>query len=149
MKKFSFSLQRLMGYKEQILDVEITVLADMNAALNGFLAELSELESQHEQRGALLREKARAGISAVELETHKNYLTSLDFSIKQKKQQIKMQRMAIDKQMDKVREAKVEISTMEKLREKKLEEYNYAARKAEELMIEEFVSFSRTAEASV
>ena len=147
MKKFAFSLQRLLNYKEQIFDIERTVLADMRAILAGLEQELADMRAQQAQRSHELRQKAARGISAVEMETHKNYLTMLDFSIRQKMQQIEMQKAAIDKQADKVREAKIEISTMEKLKERKLEEYNHALSKAEELFIEEFVSNARAVEA--
>lgn len=147
MKKFSFSLQRLLGYKEQLLDAERAVLADMNAVLNRLIAERDDMQRQQAERCELLRQKALEGMSAIEMETHKNYLTALDFSIRQKKQQIEMQRAAIDRQTDKVREVKLEISSMEKLRERKLEEYNYTAAKEEELFIEEFVSYAKATEA--
>jgi len=140
MKKFNFSLQKLLDYKEQLFDVERTILGDMHAALNGMLEERDEMRRQHTGRSAELREKMIAGISAIEMETHKNFLTMLDFSIKQKEQQIELQRKAIDKQTDKVKEAKIELSTIEKLKERKLEDYNYEANKAEQAFIEEFVS---------
>lgn len=143
MKKFSFSLQKLLDYREQMLEAERTILADMNAILNGLIQEREELQQQQTDRSAQLRELTAGGISAMEMETHKNYLTMLDFTIRQKRQQIELQRRAIDQQTDKVREAKIEISTMEKLRERKLEEYNYGVQKAEEQMIEEFVSNAR------
>ena len=145
MKKFSFSLQKLLSYKEQILDTERTTLANMNAVLAGFMAELEEMQAQREERTAEFREKSKIGMPAIEMESHKNFLTSLDFLIKQKKLQIRLQKAAVDKQQTRVREVKIEISTMEKLRERKLEEYNYKHQKAEELFIEEFVSYGRTA----
>jgi len=145
MKKFSFSLQKLLHYKEQVLDVERTVLADMNAVLNALTAERDKMTCERGERVRWLRKKTASGIAAIEMESHKNFLTSLDFAIKNKEQQIKLQRAAVEKQQDKVREVKVEISTMEKLRERKLEEYNYKAQKADELFIEEFVSYGKSA----
>jgi flagellar FliJ protein len=143
MKKFSFSLQKLLNYKEQVLDIERTTLADMNAVLAGFVAELELLGAQRAHRVDEFREKSKTGMAAIEMDVHKNFLTSLDYSVKQKKQQIRLQRAAVDKQQSKVREVKIEISTMEKLRERKLEEYNFKNQKAEEIFIEEFVSYGR------
>lgn len=147
MKKFAFSLQKLLDYKEQMFDIEMTVLADMRAVLTRLEQELAEMKDDQNSRAAQLRQKMMRGIPAIEMETHKNYLTMLDFSIKQKAQQIEMQKVVIDKQADKVREAKIEISTMEKLKERKLEEYNHAAGKAEEIFIEEFVANANMAKA--
>ena len=140
MKKFAFSLQKLLNYKEQLFDAELTILADMRAALAKMEDELADMNAERATRTSDFCQKAAKGIPAIEVEMHKNYLTMLDFSIRQKQQQIEMQSKAIDKQAEKVRQAKMEISTMEKLRERKLEEYNHAASKAEELFIEEFVT---------
>jgi flagellar biosynthesis chaperone FliJ len=57
--------------------------------------------------------------------------------------QIALQQEAVERQMEKVREAKLEISSIEKLRERKLEEYNYLDNKAQEQFIEEFVSTAK------
>lgn len=147
MKKFSFSLQKLLDYKEQLFDAERRALADMRAALARMEQEREDMSAERATRTADFCQKAARGIPAVEVETHKNYLTMLDFSIRQKNQQIELQNQAIDKQADKVREAKLEISTIEKLRERKLEEYNYAASKEEELFIEEFVTNTKAVKA--
>ena len=146
MKKFLFPLQKLLDYKEQMLDIERTSLAQMNAVLAAFSKELSVLQKQHESRAAEFREKSKEGMPIVEMEIHKNYLSSLEDSIKNKKQQIKLQRAAVDKQQTKVRDVKIEVSTMEKLRERRLEEYNLKARKTEEIFIEEFISYKRAAQ---
>lgn len=146
-KKFSFSLQRLLSYKEQVFGVEQGVLAEMNARLTGLQQELADLELALRQGADEFNQQAAQGVSAMEIMQHKTYLGSLNESILQKKWEIKLQRQAIDRQTDKVREAKIEISTMEKLKEKKLEEYNYQENKAQELFIEEFISNKRVSAA--
>lgn len=140
MKKFSFSLQRLLRYKEQVFDIEQSILADMNAVMHQMKDALEHLQREHVTRSKEFNEKAASGTTVVEMQRHKHYMTTVDEAIVQKKLQIELQKQAIDKQTDKVREAKIEISTMEKLKEKKLEEYNHLATKAQELFIEEFVS---------
>ncbi|MCL2579660.1 MAG: flagellar export protein FliJ [Oscillospiraceae bacterium] len=149
MKKFAFSLQKLLDYKEQIFDIERSVLADMRAVLARLEQELTEMKDDQAARAGELRQKMMKGIPAIEMETHKNYLTMLDFSIKQKIQQIEMQKTVIEKQAEKVREAKIDISTMEKLKERKLEEYNHAVSKAEEIFIEEFVNNANLAKEAI
>lgn len=145
MKRFSFSLQKLLDYKEQLFDIERTILGDMRAALNRMLEELENLKKEHADRSRAFNEKAAAGTSVQEIELHKVYMRMIDYNIEQKIMQIDLQRRAIDKQTDKVREAKIEISTMEKLKERKIDEYNYKAMKADELFIDEFVNNKRAA----
>ncbi len=146
MKRFSFSLEKLLGYRQQVLETERIVLAEMNAALAGMIAERDRMQREEAERAGLLREKTAVGITAVEMESHKNYLTALDFQIRQKKQQIVLQRQAVDRQTERVREAMVEIKAIETLKERRLEEYNFAAQKADEIFIEEIVSSKRIAE---
>ncbi len=143
LKRFSFSLQKLLDYKEQVLEAERIVLNDMNAVLAKLLEEQAEMRRQREERKKRLDHLCAAGISAMEMETHKNFLIALDFTLKQKGQQIALQRQAIHRQMEKVREAKLEISTIEKLKERKQEAYHYLAQKEEERLIEEFVTTSK------
>lgn len=148
-KIFSFSLQRLLNYKEQLFDIERTILTDMNAELAKMNSELSELYREHREKSRELNNKLAVGVTPYEMAAHKNYLRVIEDAIVEKQKQIAMQQQAINKQMDKVREAKMEITTMEKLREKKLEEYNYKDTKEQELFIDEFVSHARAVESSV
>ena len=149
MKKFAFSLQKLLDYQQQMFEIELTVLGDMRAVLAAMEEDLENTKAESVQRAVNFRQKAAKGMPAIQMETHKNYMTMLDFTIKQKEQQIQMQIATIERQAEKVLEAKREISTIEKLRERKLEEYNHSVRKAEELFIEEFVGAARVAKAAV
>lgn len=142
-KKFTFSLEKLLRYREQVLEVERGVLADMNARLHALLQTLEQLRQRLHSGAQELNQKYAQGTTPPEIMRHKIYLDSLREEIRQQEIKIELQRQAIDRQTEKVREAKIEISTIEKLREKKLEEYNYLENKAQELFIEEFVSNQR------
>ena len=140
MKKFFFPLQNLMNFKEQILESERLVLGEMNAVLARLTEELARMLRERKERNELLIQESSNGILRYELAVHKNYLNALDFEIQQKYIQIDLQSEAIDRQTDKVRQAKMEVSTIEKLRERKQEEYRYQAMKADEQFIDEFVN---------
>ena len=140
MKKFVFSLQKLLDYRIQVLDAERATLADMNAVLRGFESELEAFQNERARRSSEYQERIREGVTPLDMEMHRNYLRTLDDAIFQKEVQIDMQRKVIDKQMDKVRETNMDISILEKLKENKLEEYNHLDQKEQELFIEEFVS---------
>lgn len=140
MKKFSFSLQRLLNYKEQVFDSESAVLAEMNAVLRNLIKERDGLLKDRQKRAEDFEQLSANGTTPLEMTMHQNYLRRLREELAQKEQQIELQRRAAEKQAAKVFEIKVEISTMEKLKERKLEEYNYQDQKAQELFIEEFVS---------
>ena len=143
MKKFSFSLQRLLDYREQVLEAERNTLAEMNAVMRQFVKELAEMEEDRANRKQELREVAAKGTGPYELQRHNTYLRSLDEDIHNKRVQIEMQQRVIDRQEERVREAIMEIQAIEKLKEHKVEEYEYLDRKEQELFIEEFVSNAR------
>lgn len=143
MKQFNFSLQKLLGYKEQVLEVERGVLSNMNARMSGLQLELEQLKNNARKSADDFNRQAAEGLTAIEMTRYKSYLNLLNEAISEKNWEIMLQKQAIERQTDKVREAKIEISSMEKLREKKLEEYHHQETKAEELFIEEFVSNKR------
>lgn len=145
MKRFTFSLQKLLNYKEQVFDNERGILVEMNAVLHTMRHELALLKIEQKRCAEELNSKYKNGVTMLEIVQHKVYLTSLGEAIVLKKDQITLQQQAIDCQTDKVREAKVEISTIEKLKEKKYEEYTHQVQKADELLIEEFVGNQRVA----
>ena len=140
MKKFQFSLQKLLDYKGQVFDAERGVLAGMHARLNELHEELEQMRAELRRSGDELTRKYAEGITSLEITRHKTYLSAIGDDIVLKQREIELQRQAIDRQTDKVREAKLEISTMEKLKEKKLEEYTYLENKLQEQFIEEYVS---------
>ncbi|MDL2232230.1 flagellar FliJ family protein [Ruminococcaceae bacterium OttesenSCG-928-L11] len=142
-KKFKFSLQKLLNYKEQLFEAERNILAEMNALLLSMQSELAGLYREHKEKSAAYLEQAVQGMTSLDMMMHKNYLLSVEEDIRNKIRQIELQQDAIDKQMDKVKEAKMEISSMEKLKEKKYKEYMYKDSKAQEQFIEEFVSTKR------
>lgn len=139
-KKFTFSLEKLLSYKDQLLEHEITVLTELNAHLNRLREELEALYANRKKQTDAMLLKFSQGTTAFEIQRHKHFIEVIDAQIEEKKLSIEKQQKLVAKQMEVVREAKMEVSTIEKLKEKKLEEYNYKENKAQELFIEEFVN---------
>lgn len=140
MKKFSFSLQRLLDYRKQMLDLERSKLANVNAALRSFEDELAAFKDERVRRARDYQDAIIEGLTPLDMEIYRNYLRTLDDNIFHKGVQVDMQRKVVEKQMDKVRETNMEITIMEKLKENRLAEYNYLDQKEQELFIEEFVT---------
>lgn len=139
-KKFQFSLQKLLNFKEQVFETERNILAEMRVVLARLQSERTDMENDHKLRSIELKRVLAEGVAAIELARHKSFIRLVEESIEQKTRQINLQQQAIDKQADKVREAKIEISTIEKLKEKKYEEYLYKEGKEQEQFVEEFVN---------
>ena len=110
MKKFNFTLQSLKKYDDQVLDSEKSILGRLRAELAEMQSELDAKVAEYEQD--IYRIKG--------LMAHK--------------------REEIENQLQKVIDATKEVSKLEKLEEKQLEEYRYASQKEQEQIIEEFVT---------
>ena len=140
MKKFNFTLQSLKRYNDQVLSGEKSVLGRLRAELAEQQAQLDEKTAEYEQSIIKLNSLVSGGTTAMRLSLHKKYVSSLQQDIYRIKAQMAQKREEIEIQLEKVVEATKEVSKLEKLEEKQLEEYRYAAQKEEELRIEEFVS---------
>lgn len=140
MKKFNFTLQSLKKYNDQMLDSEKSVLGRLRAELAEMQAELDAKTAEYELSIDKLNELVRGGTTAMRLSLHKKYVSSLQQDIYRIKGRMAQKRDEVEQQLQRVIDATKEMSKLEKLEEKQLEEYRYAAQKEQEQIIEEFVS---------
>lgn len=141
MKKFNFTLQSLKKYNDQMLDSEKSVLGRLRAELAEMQAELDAKTAEYELSIDKLNELVRGGTTAMRLSLHKKYVSSLQQDIYRIKGRMVQKRDEVEQQLQRVIDATKEVSKLEKLEEKQLEEYyRYAAQKEQEQIIEEFVS---------
>ncbi len=140
MKKFEFTLQKLMDFREQELDRQKNTLALLQADLKRLEEARSDLEEKVSVESEQLGRVFMLGSSANEISMRKRYIVSLQQEIHIKEQQEFQKKQEIETQLGVVVEATKDVRTLEKLEEKQLEEYKAAAQKENEQFIEEFVS---------
>lgn len=140
MKKFNFTLQSLKKYNDQVLDSEKSILGRLRAELAEMQSELDAKVAEYEQSIDKLNELVQGGTTAMRLSLHKKYVSSLQQDIYRIKGLMAHKREEIETQLQKVIDATKEVSKLEKLEEKQLEEYRYASQKEQEQIIEEFVT---------
>ena len=102
--------------------------------------EIEELEKRHRECTAEFRKNKFNGIKISEIHTYENYLEALGVKIRLKYEQLEKLKLKEEAKRNEVVEAKKETSTLDKLKEKKLAEYNKEVQKEEEQFIEEFVA---------
>ncbi len=140
MKKFRFTLQKLMDFRQQELDRQKNTLSALQAELLRIYEERDMLSQQVVQFSEELEEVCRQGAQAFEISVRKRYIVTLQQEIHAREFSAERKQEEINKQLGVVVEATKDVRTLEKLEEKQLEDYKAAVTKENEQFIEEFVS---------
>lgn len=140
MKKFKFSLEMVLNYKQQVLEA----LQGEHAAALSRLREqeqlLERMWQEYREYNEEYCEKKAAGMTISEALSYQSGLRVLESQIQKETEQLERFRKDEERKRERVVEARKETAPIEKLREKKLGAYQKAVAKSEELFIEEFVS---------
>ncbi len=140
MKKFKFSLEMVLNYKQQVLEA----LQGEHAAALSRLREqeqlLERMWQEYREYNEEYCEKKAAGMTISEALSYQSGLRVLESQIQKETEQLERFRKDEERKRERVVEARKETASIEKLREKKLGAYQKAMAKSEELFIEEFVS---------
>lgn len=139
MKKFTFTLQKVMDFKNQNLDLHIGELHNLMAQLGKIEDEIKEVELEYKERTEKIDHEMTEGMTIQKLAIHKSYISLLlkrGTELKIKKLNFEA---VIEKKKEDIVAIKTEISGLEKLKEKQLFEYNKQSQKMFQLDIEEYV----------
>lgn len=139
MKKFSFSLARLLDFKVSMLDKEKLSLASMRVVLRDLETQLYSINAQLEELSYKIKFSAQDGIAVFELKKLEYQIESSRLMINELKERIDEQKKLIDHQLNLVVTLKSEVSGLEKLRDKQREEYDYSVAKEETENIGELI----------
>lgn len=140
MKKFKFTLDKLLDYKGQILDKEKNDLAALNMARVEALELKEGLEAELRRNQDEFNKKAAEGISPSDMVLFTNYHNVLRLRIEDTQKEIEGLERKIEQQLIVVTEASKDVKSLEKLEEKQLEDYRFKVQKSEESFIEEYVN---------
>jgi flagellar export protein FliJ len=144
MKKFQFKPDKLLDYKSKLLENEISVLAALNAelaALNDRMAEMTA--AARESREALQAEQLRGGVTPATCRMHFRYEDFLKAEIAKAKRLAAQTERKIEKQIDLIKELRLETKSIELLRESRLNTYRKEEVKENERQVEEYVNTAR------
>ena len=143
MKKFKFALDSVLSYKQQVLDAlqgeHAAILAQVRAqedVLESVWQDYRNCNEEYKQRKA-------EGLSIADALLFQNGLRALEADIQRETDKLEALRKKEEAKRQEVVDAKIDTSSIEKLREHKLEDYNKAVAKSEEALIDEFVSSAR------
>ena len=145
MKKFTFGLDTVLDYKNQVLSNLKLDHGKIIAELNQQEAILEDLKNQYYNYVKEFNEKKITGMTVIEARAFEMYIKQVNDQMKFQTQKIAQVRKVEEKKRQEVIESRKETAAIEKLKEKKIEQYNKDVRKKEEQFIEEFVSNAMSA----
>jgi flagellar FliJ protein len=140
LKKFSFTLQKVLEIKEQILENLKIELSSLNNDLRNINESINKLKLYFSETDNEFVDKSSISISVGELAYYKMLMSGILKQIENKEEARLIVLRKIEAKRQEIISMNMEISSLEKLKEKELEKYNKAFARSEEIFIEEFVS---------
>ena len=149
MKKFRFELETVLAYKRQMLDALQVEHAAALAELRRQQELIESLWASYKAYSEEYRVRCAQGLDIRDVLSYQAGLRAREREIQQETDYLAELRKKEEAKRSEVVTAKQDTSSIEKLREKKLENYRAAIAKSEEQFIEEFVSSRRCAAAAM
>lgn len=140
MKKFHFGLQKVLEYKDHMQDQEKNTLAVMQKEHQKLCQQKLQLDMEYLRCKDEYLSLCDAGTSAVDIRARGIYLKELSARIEQMLIAIESSERRLEAQRGVLLTVTQEKTSLEKLREKHLKDYEAQQRKEDELFIGEFIA---------
>lgn len=143
MKKFRFSMETVLHYREQLLDSLRIEHAAAIARVREQEAVLQALQQQFDEVNEEYRDRKQQGMTIADAVGYDLMLRVQEKEIEKANEELRVRKRAEEAKRKEVIHAKTDKATIEKLKEKKYQMYQKAVQKSEEQFIDEFVSNAR------
>ncbi len=140
MKKFQFSMQKVLEYTEHMEDNEKAVLQGMRKCHEALCEQMANLRRRMENYQREYAARCADGIVVHELMALRGYIDELEKEAVNLLARIERSEAEIERQIDKIVGLSKEKESMDKLKDKHWETYQSEQRKQEEVLLEEFVA---------
>lgn len=140
MKKFDFPLQKVLEYKIHLQKQEQNVLSQLQYEYNQMLAQMNGLLQEFEKCKDDYLQQSTDGASAKSICLLGGYLRELQDRISELSKKLFEKAEQVERQRGKLLDVTKEKTSLEKLRDKSYQSYQFLARKEDERFIDEFVS---------
>ena len=140
MKRFEYRLETVLDYKTQVLDNLKTEHAAIMQNVNKKQEQIRSLKQGLTGYESEFDEVKVAGATIENYRLFDMCIGRMEQIIDEEKERLQVLRRQEDAKKQEVIEAKVDTSRYEKLKDRKLREYQKAVAKADEIFVEEFVS---------
>jgi flagellar export protein FliJ len=140
MKKFVFSLEKVLGYKQQLLGMLKNELSALQARRFEILGQIEQANMEFASTNQALIVKMKEGMTRREIASYKNFLAAVNRRIVSLTENLQVVERQITAKQQEIIKMNSDISGLERIKDHQLAAYRYEAQKEQELFIEEFVS---------
>ena len=140
MKKFKFTLEKVLNVKNQFHEVKRAELLQLRIQLRKVLEAIDENNATFDRYNSEMNDLMEKGTSVENIERYKSYFKVLINEEKRLKTEGENINRAIAAKQQEILEIKTEISGLEKLKEKQQADYDKEMQKEQEREIEEFLN---------
>ncbi|MEG0978675.1 MAG: flagellar FliJ family protein [Oscillospiraceae bacterium] len=140
MKKFVFSLEKVLSVKQQMLDVKKNEILQLKVKVKEIEQEEEDIKLEFHEYDKQMRTELESGTSPQKVMTYKVYFNSLMRREKELAKEKERVKQVINEKQQELVVLKSEISGLEKLEEKQKDEYDKSLKKSQERDIEEYVN---------
>jgi len=141
MQKFGFRLESVLNLRTQLEDNAKNSLACAARELECQIDCLTGLKNVNDDSMNSLNAEVDKGIPVYRIKNYNSYLSFLKSKIENQKENVNIAEHAVDINRESLIKAMQERKILEKIREKKYQEYLITQNKAEQLLIDELNSF--------
>ena len=139
MKAFTFSLERLRDYRTQVLDTEKNILMALYQNLYDIEDKIELSRDFRQIKQEEMRHMQEAGSTMRDLEECKFYLENTRRRLEALEEERIIAAMEVERQRKVVIKASQDVSSLDKLEEKQLDDYHYLEARDNEKTIQEHV----------
>lgn len=140
MKRFTFSLERMRGYKTQLLEREKNTLRQLQRVRFEIEEHITLLEAEFQQVNRDLQADVQKGMAVSKLRLYNFQMENIRSQIAALRWDLAAAQKEVEAQLAVVVTASQEVSGLDRLEEKQREEYDQAVLKEDALLISELVS---------
>ena len=124
MKKFAFSLERMLNFQSQNLEKEMGILGRMTAERDALEAQKRDMADKAAGVQADITRREAEGTTIFMLKACFSILESARNQLEEMEEELKLLQAGLERQRQIVTEASREVKKLEKLKAKQLEEYH-------------------------
>ena len=143
MKKFRFGLDSVLSYRQQVLEGRQNEYGKAMRRVQEQRMRLEAVQQRYQETNQQFREEAAAGISIADAMGFEVGLRALEREIAREAKALRDLEAEAERRRIQMLQAHQDAAMLEKLKEKKQEDYRKAEQKQDELFIDELVSAVR------